>query len=241
MNEFSDTRSTHRANNPYRIHRRAFLGGGTLCAASILTSAAFGPAQAAPTATTRLFGRVERKYPGLKKFPKWQGTLDKYFAEQQLVDKPCDRKQFGKCDLQEWAGFIHNLKASQGSEITIVDAVNREMNKRSYILDPVNWNLPDYWASPGEFLRKAGDCEDYGIAKFMTLRALGIAPERMRVVVLQDLNLGVAHAVMALNVPGDVLILDNQTEQVISHSRIRHYKPIYAVNEQSWWLFLPSA
>ena len=57
-----------------------------------------------------------------------------------------------------------------------------------------------------------------------------------RIVVLQDLNLGIAHAVMSLEHEGETLILDNQVSRVVRHEVIRHYKPIYSVNETHWWL-----
>ena len=96
---------------------------------------------------------------------------------------------------------------------------------------------PIYWASPGEFFRRHGDCEDYAIAKFLSLRALGFDDAAMRIVVLQDLNLGIAHAVLAVELGGETLILDNQVADVVPARAIRHYRPIYAVNETHWWLY----
>jgi len=220
---------------PARRRALGMIGAGTVGLVASGPALLFGGEALA--AETGLFGRTERKIPSLGKFPKWRGALDKYFEEADLKTRPCDRSTFNMCELQEWQSFLDGLKNSGKSEAALVDAVNRKMNEKDYILDPINWNLPDYWASPGEFARKHGDCEDYGIAKFMSLRELGIAPDRMRIVVLQDRNLKVAHAVMALDVEDDILILDNQIDSVISHTRIRHYQPIYAVNENAWWLY----
>jgi predicted transglutaminase-like cysteine proteinase len=70
----------------------------------------------------------------------------------------------------------------------------------------------------------------------MSLRALGFPQDRMRVVVLHDLNLNVPHAVMSIEHGGRTLILDNQVSRVVPHETIRHCRPIYSVNETHWWL-----
>ena len=99
--------------------------------------------------------------------------------------------------------------------------------------------IEDYWAAPGEFLVQNGDCEDYAIIKILSLKYLGIDEDRMRVVVVQDTNQRIAHAVVSLNRGNDILILDNQIKEVISHKYIYHYVPVYSINEKSWWMHLP--
>ena len=58
----------------------------------------------------------------------------------------------------------------------------------------------------------------------------------MRIVVMNDMNLKSAHSVLVVYLDGEALILDNQIAQVINAKRIRHYKPIYSINERNWWL-----
>jgi predicted transglutaminase-like cysteine proteinase len=53
---------------------------------------------------------------------------------------------------------------------------NRFLNDWRYKPDDQNYGQRDYWATPLEFLRRSGDCEDYAIAKYVTLRELGFAP-----------------------------------------------------------------
>jgi predicted transglutaminase-like cysteine proteinase len=189
------------------------------------------PRPAFAAARRGLFGSIETRRDNPARFPKWQGALDRYFAEAPTAGQACSGS---RCELQQWQAFLDGLAGQ--APMAQIEAVHTEMNRYRYILDPINWNLPDYWASPGQFLRRNGDCEDYGIVKFMSLRALGVPSDRMRVVVLQDINLGVAHAVMSIEQDGRTLILDNQISQVVPHETIRHYKPIYSVNESHWWL-----
>jgi predicted transglutaminase-like cysteine proteinase len=204
----------------------ALIGGGIAAATSGVPARAEAP--------RGLFGSREFRRDNPGRFPKWQGALQRYFEEAELAHRPCTAGRLGRCELQRWQAFLDRL-AGQPPEAQIV-AVHAEMNRQAYILDPINWNLPDYWASPGQFLRRHGDCEDYGIAKFMSLRALGFPPADMRIVVLNDLNLGVPHAVMSLEHGGRTLILDNQISRVVPDTVIRHYQPIYSVNETHWWL-----
>ena len=35
---------------------------------------------------------------------------------------------------------------------------------------------------------------------------------------------------------GKTLVLDNQINQVVEAASIRHYRPIFSVNETTWWL-----
>ena len=69
---------------------------------------------------------------------------------------------------------------------------------------------------------------------------LGYDAGSMRVVIVQDTNLRIPHAVMAIEDDEDILILDNQIEEVISHADIFHYVPVYSVNEKNWWMHIPN-
>ena len=75
--------------------------------------------------------------------------------------------------MQDWSAFLQSLAGLSPAEK--MRRVNRYHNKARYILDIINWRLDDYWASPLQFLERDGDCEDYAIAKFMSLRALGFS------------------------------------------------------------------
>jgi predicted transglutaminase-like cysteine proteinase len=110
------------------------------------------------------------------------------------------------------------------------------MNRTRYVVDPRNYGVPDYWATPQQFLRRDGDCEDYAITKYLSLRALGVPSSEMRILVVQDLNLRLAHAILIVYHNGRALILGNQIKSVVDTSVVRHYKPIYPINENFWWL-----
>jgi len=181
-----------------------------------------------------LFGSHEVRSTRMSLFPKWQGALARYFDESRLPDAPCTSTVFNRCHLREWKRFLHGLRGERPA--AQIKLVNEFMNRHRYVIDPRNYGVPDYWATPRQFLTLDGDCEDYAIAKYLSLRALGFDPVKMRIVVLQDLNLGAAHAVLVVYHGGRALVLDNQIKTVIDHAAIHHYRPIYSINEQAWWL-----
>ena len=78
-----------------------------------------------------------------------------------------------------------------------IRAVNLFLNDWQYKSDIQNYGRRDYWATPLEFLRRSGDCEDYAIAKYVSLRQIGFAPEQLRLVV-RDVVRELAHAVLAV-------------------------------------------
>ncbi len=222
--------------------------GGRLLRRAVVTLVAMIIAYGAPVASTSLaaarltapdaypplFGSREDRSASMSLFPKWQGALERYFDERGLAEAPCAENAFNRCHLKEWAQFLAGLR-DRGHRSQIA-AVNRFMNRRRYIVDPQNYGVADYWATPGQFLSLNGDCEDYAIAKFMSLRALGFDDRSLRIVVLRDLNLRLAHAVLVVYHQGEALVLDNQIESVLPASTIRHYRPIYSLNEHNWWL-----
>ena len=110
-------------------------------------------------------------------------------------------------------------------------AVNAYMNRKRYIIDPRNYGVRDYWATPRQFLSRNGDWEDYAIAKYMSLRSLGFDDSRLRIVVLQDLNLGLPHAILVVYHKGSAFVLDNQIKSVVPADKVYHYKPYYSINE----------
>lgn len=188
----------------------------------------------APTSYPPLFGSQETEANTVSMFPKWEGAVKRFFDERRLADAPCTSTIFNRCHMREWLAFLATLRDKTPREQ--LDAVNDYMNKAPYITDPVNWRMADYWSAPLEFLTKDGDCEDYAIAKYFSLRWLGWPVAALRIVVLQDMDLHVAHAILVAYLGGHALVLDNQIHDVVDASVIHHYRPIYSINEKHWWL-----
>ncbi len=119
-----------------------------------------------------------------------------------------------------------------------VNSVNSFFNRWPYKLDQDLYGVSEYWASPLEFLRRSGDCEDYSIAKFFALRQLGIGNDQLRVVILFDRIRNIGHAVLAVYEGSEILILDSLSDAVLPHWRYKHYQPQYSMNETTRWAHL---
>lgn len=180
-----------------------------------------------------IFGFKENSHTSLKPFPKWRKVLENY----KDLPGDCSAGQLNACAYKKWKDLIDGLQGK--SQRFQLERINTYMNLYRYILDPINWGIKDYWEIPKEFFGRFGDCEDYAIVKYFSLRALGWKADDMKIVVLQDLNLRVAHAILAVKYNNKEVVLDNQIGLVIDAKRIRHYRPIYAVNEQGWWRYKP--
>lgn len=181
-----------------------------------------------------LFGTQELPQRSLNELPDWLNYMERHLRED-TPEEIC--KQSGLCNLKPWYRFLDSIRHLPKRQQ--LEKVNRFANQKPYILDIDNYGKEDYWAVVREFLSRSGDCEDYSLTKFFSLRLLGFSNEEMRIVVLQDTNLRIGHAVLAVKYGGDELILDNQSRSIISHRNIKHYIPLYTVNEHRWWLHMP--
>ncbi len=194
------------------------------------------PALCAPLGLEPIFGLSGKQLSSFKPIPKWTTVLDRYRTEE-AQDVRCREAGQGRCPYTEWMTLIDSLRTRD--RMTQIKKANAFANRWQYTEDAVNWGVSDYWATPGEFFQKAGDCEDYAIVKFMTLRALGFENDDLLIVAVMDDNLGVGHAITLVSLDGRILLLDNQINRVIPAERVHHYRPVYAVNEQSWWVYKP--
>ena len=185
------------------------------------------------TPAAGLFGTRETRSGNLAAFRKWRGVMTRYARERHLEDRPCSGGGIGACALQHWRAFLDGI-AERDSRYQL-NAVQRYVNRVRYRDDRARFGKSDYWATPREFLGRGGDCEDYAIAKYLSLRALGFDPNAMRIVVLQDMSRNLAHAVLVLRHQGERLVLDNQLKMVVAARKIRHYRPYYSINENYWW------
>ena len=189
------------------------------------------------SASSGLLGTIEFRADSLAALTKWQSVLNKINLERPVY-QTCSTDALN-CPLTTLVGWRELIKAQQGKPLPEqLAAVNAYANRYPYKTDWQVWQLSDYWASPKEFLEKSGDCEDYVILKFVTLRALGVPNERLRLVVVQDTVRRLAHAVLAVYHGDEVYILDSLFDAVLAQRYVRQYRPYYSVNETTRWAHL---
>lgn len=215
--------------------RRFALLSTAVAALALGGTLPLAPAQAGAPG---LFGTAEFRADSLAALPQWRSALARMAAEADAL-AGC-RSAAGACPspaAREWLALLRGLEGRPRREQ--LRAVNRFANARPYRGDAENWGRSDYWASPLEFLRRSGDCEDYAIIKYASLRRLGWPAEQLRLVVLQDVSRAIPHAVLAAYLDGEAYILDNLTEAILPQSEIGHYVPYYSINETTRWAHAP--
>jgi predicted transglutaminase-like cysteine proteinase len=94
-----------------------------------------------------------------------------------------------------------------------VGVLNRAVDLAiSPVSDERQWGVPDRWSDPLETLHSnSGDCEDYAIVKYAALLAAGVSKNALKIVVWRNRLPDEEHAVVAVRVDGQWLILDNRT------------------------------
>ena len=187
-------------------------------------------------AAAGLFGYQENPRDNLQLFPQWLSVLERHI-KHKVPEGNCDGRMLDTCHVKNWLAFLKSIRKQ--SKMQQVESVNKFANEQDYVLDIENYGVADYWATPREFLYNNGDCEDYAIIKMLSLKMLGFNMQHVRLVVLQDTNLRIPHAVLAVDAQNDTFILDNQIKEILSHKYILHYVPVYALNEKKWWMYLP--
>ncbi len=210
-----------------------------LFAGAVLLSPVGQSAKAAELSRESFWNSSEIASRNLRPFLKWRSALQRYSQEtERNQDQNCSSSLFGDCPYNEWRRFLVDIR--NNDRWGQLAAVNGFMNARRYVSDARNWGVKDYWATPGEFMARSGDCEDYAIAKYLSLKELGWAAGDLRVVVVRDSNLKVAHAVLVVFYGGRTWVLDNQTGRINETTEVRHYRPVFSINETSWWHHRPA-
>lgn len=151
--------------------------------------------------------------------------------------------------LIRWQKFV--LKNEDESEERKLELVNRYFNVIPYASDAKQWGVKDYWSTPVELLvHDRGDCEDYAIAKYFTLRKLGVPAEKLRVLYVHvtgrssrsrvgnGLNANLSHMVLGYyDTPTSTpLILDNLTRFIEPASERTDLQPIFSLDSDELML-----
>ncbi len=168
--------------------------------------------------------------------PKWKRVLSKVKREIQTLNSCASAKDCPP-GATSWQRIMKQARGKERMEQ--LKMVNSFFNKWPYRLDQDAYGVSDWWATPQEFLKISGDCEDYAIIKYFALRELGFSQAELRIVVVKDRIRGIAHAVLAVFTHGDAYILNNISDALFTHGKYRHYIPQYSLNEEHRWSHIP--
>lgn len=147
----------------------------------------------------------------------------------------------GLAILEEWFALLDRL---QGAALdTQLREVNDFFNRRvRWLEDTQIWGTEDYWATPLETMgKRQGDCEDYSIAKYVTLKELGVPGSQLRMIYVRA-RIGRSQIVQAHMVlgyyetPASVpLVLDNLVPSITPAAQRTDLVPVFSFNSEGLW------
>ena len=139
--------------------------------------------------------------------------------------------------LELWKSLI--TMGTDWSDQQRLTVVNDFINELDFVEDIQQWSKDDYWATPLETLvSRGGDCEDFAIAKYFTLIAMGIEKDKMRLTYAKTVATDEAHLVVTYHEKGshEPLVLDNIDLNITRSSQREDLLPIYSFNVEGIWL-----
>lgn len=151
-------------------------------------------------------------------------------VKDRFGQKASDRLRF-------WQKTVNDSKDKTINEQ--LEITNSFFNQVRFISDQEHWQKEDYWATPIEMLVTNGaDCEDYSIAKYFTLRELGVPDDKLKITYVKAVQLNQAHMILAYYPePGaEPLILDNLINDILPASQRPDLVPVYSFNGEGLWL-----
>lgn len=160
------------------------------------------------------------------------------FVDKTLLARTIERHGASAgARVEAWLDLMRRNREAQ--ELVKLRRVNDFFNAVRYVDDQEHWGKSDYWATPLEFLSTgAGDCEDYSIAKYITLRQLGVPAEKLKITFVTTPRRGRSHMVLSYYPAPDAdpLILDNVVGEILPHSQRPELSPIYSFNANGVWM-----
>ncbi len=149
-------------------------------------------------------------------------------------------KKYGapaKKRLVRWQELITADRST--TDLEKLAKVNDFFNQVQFVSDILLWKKTDYWATPVEFLaQNAGDCEDFSIAKYFTLKKMGVAEDKLNLTYVKALELDQAHMVVTYyEAPAaEPLILDNLNPAILPAAQRSDLMPVFSFNGSGLWL-----
>jgi predicted transglutaminase-like cysteine proteinase len=165
-------------------------------------------------------------------------TSERFRLDEEIVARA--EAEYGKGArerLLAWEKLIREDESK--SDMEKLEKVNFFFNTLEFVSDADHWGKEDYWATPVEFLATGGgDCEDFTIAKYFTLKILGVKEKKLNMTYVKALQLNQAHMVVTYyEKPGsEPLVLDNLVNDIEPASKRKDLLPVYSFNGTGLWI-----
>lgn len=166
-------------------------------------------------------------------------TAGNFSLDRELLQKA--ERKYGReayNRLIAWEDLIRLDRSKTDREK--LEKVNNFFNSRMrFVNDVDSWGVQDYWATPIEFICKsAGDCEDFAIAKYFTLKAMGVDDEKLRITYVKAIQYNIHHMVLTYyrEPEAEPLVLDNLVDSISPASKRTDLMPIFGFNGSGLWM-----
>jgi predicted transglutaminase-like cysteine proteinase len=199
------------------------LPRGPVAATSTVSETRMDPGDAEP------FGRDARPVASGAILSKWSGVRAEIRAETEILAS-CRSGAWCPQSARRFLAIVDEGRMKRG--LARVGAINRAMNLAIVpTTDLAQWGVADRWSGPLETLATSrGDCKDYAIAKYVALKAAGVADRDVRLVVVHDVAVGENHAVVAVRLDGAWVILDNRWLALVQDRQMPRTIPLFVLD-----------
>lgn len=140
--------------------------------------------------------------------------------------------------FKDWLQTVNTAKVQ--AEATKLRQINNFINQNIVFEDDRSvWQQSDYWATPLETIGQGrGDCEDFAIFKYVSLRMAGVPAGKLRLIYVKaslntpDGPLQVAHMVLAYYATpnAEPQVLDNLEANIRPASKRPDLQPVFSFN-----------
>lgn len=161
---------------------------------------------------------------------RWLELEERLRVEDDILAR-CD-EDMSSCPrtARLFLAFISEANANQGRRR--IGILNREINLSIRPASDISqWGVPDRWSPPLETLSTGrGDCEDYAIAKYVALIRTGLPGEDIKLVVVRDDRSNQDHALVAVRLDDQWIILDNRRLTLVRDASLHGTTPLFVLD-----------
>jgi predicted transglutaminase-like cysteine proteinase len=162
----------------------------------------------------------------------WSHLQSQIRAERKILARCRTSTELCSSAMQKFLAIIAEGRARSGRARLAV--INRAIN---LTIQP---RVSDHWNTPADTLSTGrGDCKDYAVAKYVALLEAGIAEDDVSLVILHDLTVGENHAVVAVRLDGDWIVLDNRRFTLVEDVETRRVVPLFVLNHDGTKVYTP--
>lgn len=195
------------------------------------------PVKIRPQVSDEPFGLFTFRAPEGLLWVKWRAVEQSLRSEAEAIERCRTDAEACSAAARRFVGIAG--AASTADPYARVKSVNRDVNQAiRYVSDFEQHGVADRWSSPLTTLAAGkGDCEDYAILKYVALRGAGVAAEDLKLVLVRDTAVRQDHAVLMVRVDQRWLVLDNRSATLFETADVRHFMPLFAIDERGVNLF----